>query len=252
LSQRISLEGRTALVTGASRGIGRAIAVGLAEAGAGVVGLARSKDALDDLGGEIKDIGGEFMSLPADLSNADEIPRLVEAAWGRRSRIDVLVNIAGIIKRTPVLEITPEEWDEIFQINVKATFFMMQATAARMIEGEGGSIVNIASLAAQVVTGASVSYAASKAAVVQMTKVMAVRCAPKVRVNAVGPGYIRTSLNEQWLDVAENNNYVLQHTPLGRVGAPDDVVGAVTYLASPASSYVTGQHLLVDGGWSTQ
>lgn len=252
MSERISLEGRTALVTGASRGIGRAIAVGLAEAGAGVIGLARSRDALDALGVEIKDIGGEFMSLPGDLGNVDEIPRLLEAAWGWRSRIDVLVNIAGIIKRTPTLEITPEEWDEIFQVNVKATFFMMQGTAARMIEGEGGSIVNIASLAAQVVTGASVSYAASKAAVVQMTRVMAVRCAPKVRVNAVGPGYIRTSLSERWLDVAENYNYVLQHTPLGRVGAPDDVVAAVTYLASPASSYVTGQHLLVDGGWSTQ
>jgi NAD(P)-dependent dehydrogenase (short-subunit alcohol dehydrogenase family) len=252
LSDSPALDGMTALVTGASRGIGRAIAVGLAGAGADVIGVARSKDALDELGEEILQAGGNFSAMPADLGDADEIPSLADAAWAWRSKVDVLVNIAGIIKRTPTLEITTEEWDEIFRVNVKATFFMMQAMAARMMQGSGGSIINIASLAAQVVTGASVSYAASKAAVVQMSKVMAVRCAPKVRVNAVGPGYVRTALNEQWLDVPENSDYVLQRTPLGRVGTPDDVVGAVIFLASPVSSFVTGQHILIDGGWSTQ
>jgi NAD(P)-dependent dehydrogenase (short-subunit alcohol dehydrogenase family) len=119
-----------------------------------------------------------------------------------------------------------------------------------MLAGDGGTVVTIASLAGEVVTRASVVYQASKAALIQMTRALAVRWAPSIRVNAVGPGYIRTSLNGEWLDEEENRRYVLERTPMGRVGAPEDVIGAVLFLASDASAYVTGQHLLVDGGWS--
>lgn len=247
------LNGKTALVTGASRGIGRAIAVGLAEAGADVIGVARSKDDLDELGKSTKSAtGADFLALPADLGEIEGIEGLTETAWKWNGGVDILVNAAGIIRRTPTLEITPEEWDDIFDLNVKSTFFLTQAMARRMLERTGGSIVNIASLAAQVVTGASVSYASSKAALVQMTKVLSVRFAPTVRVNAVGPGYIRTSLSAEWLEVEENRGYVLDHTPMQRVGVPEDVVDAVVLLASPRASYITGQHWLVDGGWSTQ
>lgn len=246
------LAGSRALVTGASRGIGRAIALGLAQAGADVVGVARSEAALRELGSTIESTGGSFKSLPADLCDIDGLAGVAAEAWEWRNGIDVLVNTAGVIMRTPTLEITPAEWDDIFALNVKATFFLTQAVARRMLDDGGGSVVNIASLAAQVVTGASVSYAASKAAVVQMTKVLSVRFAPTVSVNAVGPGYVRTDLNAAWLDVEENRAYVFAHTPMGRVGTPEDVVGAVAFLASPAARFITGQHLLVDGGWSTQ
>lgn len=241
-----------AVVTGASRGIGRALAVGLARSGRDIIGVARTESALDDLGAEVEGMGRRFHALPADLSDTGSISALASAAWEWQGSVGTLVNTAGMIFRTPTLEITPDEWDEIFGLNVKSTFFLTQKVAARMLANGGGNVVNIASLAAQVVTGASVSYAATKAAVVQMTKVLAVRFAPKVRVNAVGPGYVRTSLSAEWLEDSDNNSYVLDHTPLGRVGNVDDVVGAVVFLSSAEAGFVTGQHLLVDGGWSTQ
>ncbi len=246
----IDLSGRVALVSGASRGIGRAIALGLAEAGADVIGLARSREALEELAVEVRTHDRDMLPLPADLADVDSIPETCRAAWDWRGRVDVLVNSAGVIVRKEPPGVTPEDWDAVFAVNSRGTFFLTQGIGGRMLEGEGGSIVNVASLAAEVVTGASVIYQASKAAVVQMTRALAVRWGPRVRVNAVGPGYIRTDLNVDWLGVEENLRYVEGHTALRRVGLPDDVVGAVVFLASPAASYITGHHLLVDGGWS--
>jgi NAD(P)-dependent dehydrogenase (short-subunit alcohol dehydrogenase family) len=252
LSVTQPLGGRKALVTGASRGIGRAIVLGLADAGADVIGMARTESALVELGSAVEGSGRRYLSIPADVTDVVALSEAVETGWQWQGGIDILVNAAGVIARTPTLEIEPEEWDRVFAVNVRATFFLTQAVVTRMLRNGGGSVVNVASLAAQTVTGASVSYAATKAAVAQMTRVLAVRFAPTVRVNAVGPGYVRTSLNEDWLEVEENRQYVLERTPLGRVGAPEDVVGAVAFLASPSADFITGQHLLVDGGWSTQ
>ena len=252
VSQPGVLEGKVALVSGASRGIGRAIARGLASAGADVVGLARNEVALKAAGDEVRSLGRELFPLVADISEVGAIGDAVEAAWGWRDRIDVLVNAAGVIVRKDVPEVTPGDWDSVFAINVRGTFFLTQAITARMKSAGAGSVVNITSLAGEVTTGAAAPYSASKAALIQLTRVLAVRLAPVIRVNAVGPAYIRTELNSAWLDQAENLAYVVERTPLGRVGRPEDVVGAVVFLASPAASYITGQHLLVDGGWSSQ
>jgi NAD(P)-dependent dehydrogenase (short-subunit alcohol dehydrogenase family) len=241
-----------ALVSGASRGIGHAIALGLADAGCDVAGLARSGDALAQLGGEIEARGRAFLPVELDIARAKEIPVAVARAWEWRGGIDILVNAAGIIIRSEPLDVTPTEWDEVFAVNVRGTFFLTQAVGRRMLDAGNGSIVTVTSLAGEVVTRAALSYQASKAALIQMTRGLAVHWAPHVRVNAVAPGYVRTELNAAWLADEENRAYVLGKTPLGRVGEPHDVVGVVTFLASPAASYVTGQNVRVDGGWSVQ
>ncbi|HXF74320.1 MAG TPA: glucose 1-dehydrogenase [Actinomycetota bacterium] len=248
----IDLAGAVALVTGASRGIGRAIALGLARAGADVAGLARSQDALEALGEEVRAMGRDFLPIVADLAEVEQVAPAAERAWAWKGRIHVLANAAGVIVRKEPPDLTPAEWDLVLATNLRAAYFLSQEVGLRMRAAGGGAIVHVASVAAEVVTGAPTVYQASKAGLVQMTRALAVRWAPEVRVNAVGPGYIRTDLNAAWLEREENRRWVEERTPLRRVGTPEDVVGAVVFLASPAASYITGQHLLVDGGWSAQ
>ena len=252
MSWLIDLTGLTAVVSGASRGIGREIAAGLARAGSSVVGLARSKDALEELREELGAAGHEFLPVVVDVADVRELPDAVAAAWDWHGGVDVLVNTAGTVVRRDPPDVTPEDWDTVFDVNTRGTFFLTQALGTRMREAGRGCVVNVASLAGEVVTGAPVSYQASKAALIQMTRALAIRWAPAVRVNAVGPGYIRTSLNEAWFADRDNERWVVERTPLERVGTVDDVVGAVVFLASPAAGFITGQHLLVDGGWSAQ
>jgi NAD(P)-dependent dehydrogenase (short-subunit alcohol dehydrogenase family) len=248
----IDLSGKTALVSGASRGIGQAIVLALTEAGADVAGLARSEGALEELRERIEGVGRAFLPLRADVTDVDALDDVVDLAWSWRGSLDILVNAAGVIIRNDPPGVTQEEFDAVFGTNVRGTFFLTQSVGRRMLAGEGGSILTVASVAGQVVTAAAVTYQASKAALIHMTRALAVRWAPTVRVNAVGPGYVRTSLNTEWLDVEDNMRYVRDRTPLDRVGVPTDVVGAVVFLASPAASFITAQHVLVDGGWSAQ
>ena len=247
----VELDGAVALVTGASRGIGRAAALALAEAGCDVVGLARGEADLESLGKEVATAGRSFLPLPADLTEVERLPEVVAAAWGWRGGLDVLVNVAGIIVRTEPPTITPEAWDRTFAVNVRGPYFLTQEVGARMLAGRGGSVVNVASLAGEVVTRAALPYQASKAALIQLTRALAVRWAPRVRVNAVGPGH--PDQPERRLAGRPRQPGLCRGPhPLGRVGQVEDVAGAVVFLASPAAAYVTGQHLLIDGGWSAQ
>jgi NAD(P)-dependent dehydrogenase (short-subunit alcohol dehydrogenase family) len=245
----IDLSGATALVTGASRGIGRAIALGLARAGAAVAAVARSADSLNELCQEIGKAGMSCSALVADLDHVDSIQRVADAGWEWRDGVDILVNAAGLILRHDPPEVSPVEFDRVMALNVRAPFLLSQDIGWRMRERGHGCIINIASIAGEEVTGAPLHYQASKAALIHLTRGFASRLAPQVRVNAVGPGYIRTTLSEEWLNDEVNSRYVEDRVVAGRIGVPDDVVGAVVFLASPAASYINGQHLRIDGGW---
>lgn len=245
----IDLKGSTAVVTGSSRGIGKGVALTLARAGADLVGVARSETDLLALGQEITGIGSRFFPVISDLSRADAPAEVASRILDEVGVPGVLVNAAGTIVRVDPPEIEPAQVDAVFAVNVRAPLLLSQAFAAAMSEVGGGSIVNITSLAAEVVTRASVVYQASKAALVQATKALAMRWAPEIRVNAVGPGYVETDLNREWLSRKENRSYAIEQTALGRLGDVQDVANMVAFLASPLSSYVTGQHFIVDGGW---
>jgi NAD(P)-dependent dehydrogenase (short-subunit alcohol dehydrogenase family) len=247
----IDLSGSTAVVTGSSRGIGKGVALTLARAGADLVGVARSETDLLALGEQITGIGRRFFPVISDLSRADAPIEVARRILDDVGAPGVLVNAAGTIVRVDPPDIEPAQFDVVFAVNVRAPLLISQALAAAMLESGGGSIVNITSLAAEVVTRASVVYQASKAALVQLTKALAMRWAPEIRVNAVGPGYVETDLNRQWLSRTENRSYAIQQTALGRLGEVQDVANMVAFLASPLSSYVTGQHFIVDGGWGT-
>ncbi|MGH8914131.1 MAG: SDR family NAD(P)-dependent oxidoreductase [Acidimicrobiia bacterium] len=247
----VNLTGSLAVVTGSSRGIGRDIAVTLAQAGADIVAVARSEAALNQLGEELAPTGSRFLAVASDLALAGGPGAVAARVLEEAGTPDILVNAAGTIVRVDPPDIDPAQFDAVFALNVRAPLLLSQALAVGMTEAGGGAIVNITSLAAEVVTKASVVYQASKAAVVQMTRALAMRWGPTVRVNAVGPGYVETDLNRDWLSNEENRRYVIDHTAMRRLGETRDVAGVVAFLASPLASYITGQHIIVDGGWGT-
>ncbi len=240
---------RVAVVTGASRGIGNASALRLAAKGADIVGVARDLGALERLEREVTGLGRRFLALGADLATLDGTA-VAGHAWDWQGRVDILVNAAGVLIRKPEADVDLADWDLTFALNVRAPFLLIRDLGTRMLERGSGSIVNVASIAGERVTGAPAPYQASKAALIQLTRFYANRLAPHVRVNAVGPGYVDTDLSKNWLAVPENRKWVEGRTPLGRVATPEDVAGAVAFLVSDEAAYITGQHLLVDGGWS--
>ncbi len=244
------LRDSTSLVAGASRGIGRSVALGLASAGASVIGLARSVDALEHLGEEIRASGGEFLPLVADIADLDTTEKTVETAWRWKGSLDSLINAAGQTNRSSALDISPEEWDNLFDVNLRGAFFLTREVGRRMLDGEGGSIVSIASLSGVVSDGAQVAYSASKAGMIHMSSVLADQWAPKVRLNCVSPAWVETDMTRDFLANPDNRSAILQQTPMGRLARPEEMVGAVLFLVSDMSSYMTGQNLILDGGWT--
>jgi NAD(P)-dependent dehydrogenase (short-subunit alcohol dehydrogenase family) len=245
----ISLAGRTALVTGAGRGIGQGCAIALARAGADLVLVSRSPGQLEETADEVRALGRVARPVALDVTDAKSIRHLI---W-ELPELDVLVVSAGANIPEPLLEVTDEHLDKLIALNVRATFVTMQAAARRMVEGGGGSIVLLSSQMGHVGAAGRTVYCATKHAVEGLTKAAAVELAPHgVRVNAVAPTFVETPMTAASLADPAFRAGVLDRIPLGRLGRVEDVAAGVVFLASDAASLVTGTSLLVDGGWTAQ
>jgi NAD(P)-dependent dehydrogenase (short-subunit alcohol dehydrogenase family) len=245
-----SLEGKTAVVTGGTSGIGRALSLGLAEAGADVVATARREQQVNETASEIEALGRKTLRVTSDVCDRGSLERLAAATREKFGKVDILVNCAGIIKRTPTIDIGEEDWNNIINTNLTGTLRACQVFGRPMLERGYGRIINIASLNSFVALNEVAAYAASKAAVASLTRSLAVEWSKKgVTVNAVAPGVFRTDLNAKLLDSSPRGQELLMRTPMGRFGKTEELIGATVYLASDSASFVTGQVLVVDGGF---
>jgi 2-deoxy-D-gluconate 3-dehydrogenase len=247
------VDGKSALVSGAGSGLGRAIAIALAEAGAdcAVTELPEKMETLDPVCAEIRARGRKAVALSLRLPEMAGIDAAVQGAVEGLGKIDILVNNAGVNIPRPALEVSEQDWDRVLDTNLKGVFFLAQRTARFMKEHGGGRIINMASQNGVVGYYNRAAYCSSKAGVVNLTRVLAIEWAPLgITVNAVGPTFVITALTQSTWDDPSMREDLLKRIPLGRVGVPEDVVGAVVFLASPAASLITGHTLLVDGGWT--
>jgi 2-deoxy-D-gluconate 3-dehydrogenase len=247
------LEGKVALVTGASRGLGRAMALGLAGAGADVALVGRDCSTLEPVAQEIeRELSRKALCVPLDVADIEAIRPAVDGVIQQLGRIDILVNNAGMNIRNTTLEFTPEEWDAVLDTNLKGTFFLTQHVGRHMIANGQGKILNIGSMTAFLGVPTVPAYTASKAALQQLTRLLAVEWAEhNIQVNALAPGWISTDLTNPLKtrpDLQPRYQWVVSRTPMGRFGEPDELVGAAVFLCSPAADFITGQVLAVDGG----
>ncbi|WP_181347064.1 SDR family oxidoreductase [Thalassobacillus sp. CUG 92003] len=245
------LSGKTAIVTGGGRGLGKQIAEALAESGANVVVCSRKEEACRDVSEQLKRQGTEAMGLKCDVQHADDIQHVVDATVERFGRIDILVNNSGATWGAPVEEMPLEAWQKVFNVNVTGTFLMSQAAGKVMLEQGSGKIINIASVAG--LKGSNpkymntIGYNSSKGAVITFTKDLAVKWGPKgIHVNAIAPGFFPTKMSKGLLE--QGSDAILEGTPLRKFGSEDDLKGAAVFLSSAASDYMTGDVLVVDGG----
>ncbi|SEH43163.1 2-deoxy-D-gluconate 3-dehydrogenase [Halobacillus karajensis] len=245
------LKKKAVIVTGGSKGIGKSIALAFAEHGSKVVIVGRDESSLIEATNELKKLHMDCSYITADLTNVDEITRMIDQAVSRMGALDVLVNNAGINITKPALQINEEDWDQVLDINLKASFFCSQKAAEYMIPKESGKIVNIASQMAFVGYWNRASYCSSKGGIVQLTKALAVEWAEHgVNVNAVAPTFIKTELTEKMFKDKAFAEDVYRRIPLGNLADPQDVAGSVLYLSSNLSKFITGETIKVDGGWT--
>jgi 2-deoxy-D-gluconate 3-dehydrogenase len=243
------LDGKVAVVTGGSRGLGLAMALGLAEAGADIALV----DILDMAEGkaQVEKLGRRCIAIPADLSKKDCVDGIVNTTVEELGGLDILVNNAGIIRRAPLLEFTEKDWDDVMNINIRTLFFLSQAACRVMVkQGRGGKIINTASMLSFQGGILVPSYTASKSAVMGLTRLLANEMAPhKINVNAIAPGYMATDNTKALREDPARNKAILDRIPAGRWGKPEDLQGIVVFLASEAAEYISGYTVAVDGGW---
>ena len=248
----LSLKGKVAVVTGASSGLGITFSEALAEAGAHVEVAARRKEKLVEVARKIETLGVESRPFQCDVSKPEDVQALVDDVVGNFGRLDIIVNNAGVAAMSPATDISLEDWNRVVSVNLTGVFLCARTAARQMIKQGGGKIINIASIYGAVgdVFPAS-PYYATKGAVINMTRDLAIEWAPfKINVNAIGPGFFPSEMTELVFREPRYLEYIIKQTPIGRTGKPDDLKGAVVYLASPASDYITGQTIFVDGGWT--
>ncbi|WP_279388497.1 2-dehydro-3-deoxy-D-gluconate 5-dehydrogenase KduD [Anaerospora hongkongensis] len=247
--EQFSLAGRTAIVTGASRGLGEGMALGLAQAGADVVVVA-SSDKVHETAANIRKLGRKSVAIQADLGSTEPIPQIINTTLAEFGKLDILVNCAGIIRRAPAADFSEKDWDEVMNINLKSLFFISQAAAREMMKQRKGKIINIASLLSFQGGILVPSYTAAKSGVAGLTKALANEWAEHgINVNAIAPGYMATEMTDALQQDADRAGSILARIPQGRWGTPEDMQGTAVFLASDAASYLQGQVIAVDGGW---
>jgi NAD(P)-dependent dehydrogenase (short-subunit alcohol dehydrogenase family) len=249
--EAFSLEGKVAVVTGASRGFGEAIAIGLAEVGADVVLAARTESALHEVAAKIEALGRKALVVPTDMTDKAAINKLADKAMEVFGKIDILVNNAGLGGSMPFLQVPEDEWDKTLNVNLKGYFLTTQAIGKYMFEAKAGRVINISSTMGQYPLGYMAHYAASKGGINAMTKSLAQEWANRgITVNAIAPSYFETDMTESSRENEHANALIMSKTPLARYGKVEELVGLVVYLACDNSSYMTGAIIPMDGGWS--
>lgn len=248
-----ALHGKTAIVTGSTKGIGRAIAEGLAWAGANLVIVSRNQADCDAVAAAIRGTGADAVGVAADVTKLADIEKLTRAALDRFGKIDVLVNNAGGATTKKAVDITEEDWDRVVDLDLKSVFFCSQAVGREMIRQGGGKVINIASVLGLVGAKLVLPYCAAKGGVIQMTRALALEWAKhNIQVNAVCPGYVLTEINAAEFKNEKIYQHIVSKIPVGRLGQTKDMVGAAVFLAAGESDYMTGQVITIDGGWAAQ
>ena len=244
-----SLEGQVAIITGGGTGIWRSIALAFAKAGADVVVASRKLANLEKVAEEVRSLGRRSLAVPADITNKVDVDNMVQRVMDEFGVIDILVNNAGTIVRASLLEHSEEDWDAVLDTNLKGYYLCSQAVGKRMVEQKRGNIINIASLRAITAAPGRASYCVSKAAVIMLTRVLALELVSyKIRANAIAPGWVKTNINKVLWDDPETYKQIADPIPMGRWAEPSEIASVALFLASDASSYMTGSTIVVDGG----